>query len=486
MKLRYLALLLLPVLVAVCGAGFGPQIVKGPIPGFSSPTAAIYEHVRYDVNALGLNDGDAVTFLTDQGVYKYHALQGTAGARPYWTNNAGEINNQGYLKFSGSQTLSTNWSTLFPPPYHVFMVAALPSSGSYSVAFGQTAGSNWGRGLSLDANNARATCGAFVSQTCNLTDWAIWEICFNGLNSYIRTNGPLLAAGYIGTNNAFGVIFGDSSTMKLAYWSMYTNALTDALATEVTATLATRYGITTGTRDALPPYRLGDWATNISTGAELAVYDFSTMKASNGDALTRAPDSGPLGYDLRATNAPMWYSADATNQGLGHVAMNVFGMTQQMLGTNWSATYPQPTTLIMVGRSQHGGTANFVTDTCNAPGDAGSIQQTVYLSTPNMAIAAPTEIYSNDDVSALWIYEWYFDGANSYYKTNNVTRTTGNPGTHGRKGITFGGSRSWNLGGTTPLEIYWAGLYTNTLGAAARSNLYWTLGKRFNIAVTVP
>lgn len=441
----------------------------------------------YDADALGLNDGDPVSVFTDQGIY-HNDLLASGTERPYWTNDVSEINGEGWLFFDGvNDAMSTNATFIVPNPYHVIMVARLPpTAGAAEVVFGgfamhdpsYTEASTFVESGLLNIANA-----SYMSISDTFPDWMVYEYCVNGMFSYARTNNVLLVNGTQATNRFTG--FRLSSTtfpaqMKVAYCSLYTNALTDDIAGDVVQSLGSRFGITTYARDALPSW---DPTTNASL---LSLYDLSIYALSNRTVIASIPDMGPNAYNLRVTNSPVYESGPTTNFGRGFVKLR--DTSDHMMGTNFTTLYAQPTTIIMVmeGASGVNGLDFYLDNATNV--NTLNIAQVFYKDGPTATkINAGTEwapAFSN--FSPLRIWEVIFNGASSSLKSNNVQIATGNTGSNGRVGIAIAGARNWDPTLTADMNFWWAGFYTNTLSVTERSNIYYYLGKRYSIPVTLP
>ena len=195
---------------------------------------------------------------------------------------------------------------------------------------------------------------------------------------------------------------------------------------------------------------------------------------------------------MRTTNSPKYMVNAATNDSLPHVGFNIFGMTDQMAGTNFSTTFPQPTSVFMVFDSTAAAAENtydFFVDNCNVPGTA-TLPQDGYKTSANQTMdAGGTAIFNaiTNFGGVLRIYEFYFNGASSYIASNGVQTITGNPGSNGRKGIAIAGPRNWDLTLIAPMNFYYALFCTNSIDSFSRSNILYKIARKYGIKeVTYP
>lgn len=494
MNLRVL-LLWFPALLLACpafGESFmlkvGAMPVTNAVELMAKPKLKLY--LDYDVNALGLSDGDAVATLTDQGVFAHHAKAPAANNRPYWTNNASEINGKGYLFFDGvDDLLVTNGSFAVSTPYHVFMVLALSNYAGKAATVFKGAVSLTGSGNTFFlaySNLVFANGQSMVIRGNGYTNWMVIDYEVNGLYSYVRSNGALIACGPQATGAFSGFQFSNPTypiAMKMARTLLYTNALSDSEALREQQLLGLEYGIITYARDPLPT-----WNPTTNVSSTLAVYDLSLKSTTNLTPLATISDRGPYGFNLITTNSPLFVSDWQTNFGLGHVEFNRNGQADEMAGVLFGATYPQPTTTIVViyGDAGNNSTPRYVMDNCNAPGVNTLPQGLLWNTPPGLYMNAASTVGNGalDSLQANYILEFYANGAGSYVRTNNVAAITGNAGANGRNGFAIAGSRAWDLSRETPVNFYFGGIYTNTLTATERSNVYYYLGNRFNIPVS--
>ena len=232
-------------------------------------------------------------------------------------------------------------------------------------------------------------------------------------------------------------------------------------------------------------------ASPLLNGNLLSAYDPSNIVAAvNGDTVTSIPDSGPYAYHMRTTNSPKFYVDASTNNGLPHIAFNIFGMSGQQAGTNYTTVFNQPTTIFMVFDSTGAGTAegtyDFFIDNCDVPGGGGT-DQAIYKTSANQNIAAGSTVSNgHTDFSKPMVYEFYFDGASSYIKTNGTISFAGNGGSNGRRGFALAGSRGWDTAYMSPMNFYGAWAYTNLSSTVTRSNIMSYLGWRFRQPVLIP
>lgn len=478
---RLLAFLALCLPIYILAQGFGsfthdqPYLAKD-----ATGSGSNYFYIKYDVSALGYPDGTLVTNMPDTGIFSYNALASSTTA-PYYTNNAGEINNEGYLVFDGTNDyVQTNFLTTFAQPLHVLMVAKLPfttatPTGKVYFDSGTNAG---GYGFYTVESKTILSSGAWCSSTNWATNWCVLEFCFDGPNSFVRTNGVLMQTGNAGTNALSGVTLGAERTgnqpadMKMAYAAFYTNVLSDATAGTETTNLATIYGITMYPRDVL-----NSWNPTLNSST-LVNYDLSSLRMNTSQLVTNWFDLGPLGYHMDSTNTPSAISFYNILNGRFTTRLNASAaVAPQYFRTNFTLNYPQPTTIFAVALNiLTGGSSPQQMMTDN--GGDNLIYQGLYIDTDSHFNAGSVLNFANDLTARYFVLEVYINGVSSYIKTNGVTAASGNLGSNGRKGITLGAARTQDIQFWDGKYAFFA-LYTNTLTATESSNITYYLNNRF-------
>lgn len=213
--------------------------------------------LSYDIGALGLNDGDPISSVTDGGPYGY-TLTSSGGARPYWTNSVSMINNQGCAYYDGSsKTLTNKFTAEYPEPTHVFLVGNHGAVLADSIGWYLSGDAGSFQGL-YEYNNEgfeRAYAGDVqISGTAYTHDWKIWEVLYYGGFATIRTNNVIYTQGYVGYAGVKSIYMGGSfnpSSGKgwIANMIVCTNKINSVSASNLVQSLGTRYGITTYTRN---------------------------------------------------------------------------------------------------------------------------------------------------------------------------------------------------------------------------------------------
>lgn len=214
MKIRYVALLLLPVLIALCGAGFGPQIVKGPMPSNTAVTTWAPTNVAgavfWGVCSNVVQDGaNAVSTWLDASGLENDALFSTAKAR--YSNAIPALNMYPYNSNGGNYT--NVLGTTYSQPNTIVVVAMLRAGGStYNQQFVDSRSVAARQIFAIDVdpygyNRLLLFAGTWLASpngtTIGLTNrWVIYTATFAGANSLIRTNGVLLVSGNAGTQDA--------------------------------------------------------------------------------------------------------------------------------------------------------------------------------------------------------------------------------------------------------------------------------------------
>ncbi len=202
----------------------------------------------YDVDSLGLTDGDPVSTLIDQGIKGYDMISSGA-ARPYWTNNVSEINNKGYLQFSGSQLIGTNFTVSYSQPTTVFFVMnpTANSSGTPQMFLDDGGDGAVYQGIYSQLSDFWLNAGT-PRNTTQVAGWSIFEWYMNGSSSYLKiNNSTVLAAGSGGTNARKGTTIGADrtgalfATTKISFVSIYTNTLSSTESSNIYYYLDQRY-----------------------------------------------------------------------------------------------------------------------------------------------------------------------------------------------------------------------------------------------------
>lgn len=229
---------------------YAQSIVSG---GFTVEQSVL---LSYDIDALGLNDGDAISSVTDGGPYGY-TLTSSGAARPYWTNNAGMINNEGCAYYDGSsKTLTNRFTATYSQPTHVFIVGNATAIVGDSSSW-YTSGDAGGFQCLYEWNNEgfeTVYAGTVLTGSAYAHDWKIWEVLFDGGDVVVRTNNVIYSQGYGGYSGMKSIYLGGSfnpSSGKgwVANMIVCTNKISSVSASNLVQSLGTRYGITTYTRN---------------------------------------------------------------------------------------------------------------------------------------------------------------------------------------------------------------------------------------------
>lgn len=174
--------------------------------GFDPSTVSAYT-LDYDVDALGLSDGNIISSLTDKGAGTRHLIGATG---PYWTNDVSVINGKAWANFDGStQWLQTNFTTTFNQPNTYFVVCKLPTQVA-AIPFIFDGGSD---GTSREAFYQSGSwimhAGSDDSMSQPIpTVWMLLELHYNGSSSSVVTNGVAVETLNPGTGAQKGFTMG--------------------------------------------------------------------------------------------------------------------------------------------------------------------------------------------------------------------------------------------------------------------------------------
>lgn len=209
--------------------------------------------IRYDVNALGLNDGDPIATITDSSGNHWDGFQTTAANRPYWTNDVSILNNLGYAHFDGTDKLNTNYVTSYSQPLTAFIVARRTSGvDNANLAYFDCMGAaNMQFRHSSSGRLVIASPTVIASTQFYLTNgtWYVFECRFNGAYSFVKTNDVTHFTGDAGANASTGFILGarydgaNPINGDIAYFLLYNRSNSVSESTQVFSWLTNRFNL---------------------------------------------------------------------------------------------------------------------------------------------------------------------------------------------------------------------------------------------------
>lgn len=156
----------------------------------------------YAGSLLPTSDGTAVTTVADSSsTHPLYVIGANSANAPYFTNNG--LNSLPAWYFSGAsgKALTNALGTTLAQPLTFFIVAADQYDGSGTAHFFWDNGNGNTRNIFAEDEDTTVNhfhgiyAGSAWQQSSTKytnTVWALYTVCFNGANSFVRTNGHLL------------------------------------------------------------------------------------------------------------------------------------------------------------------------------------------------------------------------------------------------------------------------------------------------------
>jgi hypothetical protein len=203
----------------------------------------------YKADALGLNDGDAISSWTDSSGNAHHAVQATSANQPIY--KAGVVNAKSAARFNGTSTF-VKIAFVLTQPVTRFVVAKRASAGAFHSLVDGAATYCLLRYENSDALTAYA--GSFLTwgtPTPTSGQWRIHQAIFNGASSSVRLRGGAAVTGDTNVLSPGGVTIGSYFAGDGLFFNgdiaeviVYSRVLTNSESDRVGNYLASKYALT--------------------------------------------------------------------------------------------------------------------------------------------------------------------------------------------------------------------------------------------------